>query len=124
MMKQRLLTNILSLSMLYFPLNGLAQSSSCDTCSQLTTLNTSAQQVSSNTADISNLLQQLLEVTTRALFGSLYDFGNTMSAYTAIPAVQNNGYTDQQDLLHSVEITYQGSPDENATLTNNYSTIF
>ncbi len=128
MPKPNYFAHTLVITMLALPFHGFAQtatgSSSCDTCSQLNTLNINAQTTSDNTSSISKILQELLTVTTNALFGTFVDFGNTMTAFTAIPAVQNNGYADQQQLLHSVEAVYQGSSDEDATLANNYKTIF
>lgn len=118
MIKRRFLAHTLLIGLLYLPLNSNAQqATTCDTCSQLNT-------ISDNTTQSNNLLQKLLETVTRALFGSLYNLGNTMTAFTAIPAVQNNRYTDEQTLLHTIETTYQGSSDEGKTLDNNYNAIF
>ncbi len=125
MTKRRLLAQTALASLLYFSLNTGAQAqSSCDTCAQLSTLNSYAQDTSTNTATSSSLLQQLLQTVTLALFGTFYDIGNSMAAFTAIPAVQNNGYADQQALLHTVETTYKGSKESDSTIINNYKTIF
>lgn len=128
MIKRSFLTPALLASLLYFSLNAevRAQSSSCDTCTQLSTLNSYAQDTSTNTAASSGFLERI----TQALFGIFYhlgeDFGNTAVAFTAVPAIQKNSYADQLSLLHAIETTYKGndSNDSNTTLIKNYNTIF
>lgn len=119
MIKRRLLAHAVLIASLYIPLNVNADQSAltCDVCSKLDTLNTT--ETSTN-----NFLQKLLAIVTDALFGNFYSIDNTMSAFTAVPAVENNGYSDQQALLTAIETSYQGSSDQDATFTNNYSTLF
>ncbi|MCD8499831.1 MAG: hypothetical protein LRY43_01670 [Gammaproteobacteria bacterium] len=126
MIKPYFLVRTLVVSLLLTPIAASADSASsaCDTCSQLQIISAYSQDTSTNTAATNSWLQQLIGVVTNALFGTLYDLGNTMTAFTAIPALQNNGYNDQLSLLHTVETTYQGNSDKNATLENNYKTIF
>ena len=97
MIKRHLLAQAVVASLLYLPLSTSVQAqATCDICAQMTTLNSYAQDTSTNTATSSSLLQQLLKTVTIALFGTFYDIGNSMVAFTAIHAVQNNGYADQQ----------------------------
>lgn len=125
MIKRHLLARAVVAGLLYLPLSTSVQAqATCDTCAQMTTLNSYAQDTSTNTATSSSLLQQLLQTVTLALFGTFYDIGNSMVAFTTIPAVQNNGYADQQSLLRTVETTYKGSKENGGTLINNYNTIF
>lgn len=120
-------TTALSLSLLYSALDNTAQAqqSSCDTCSQLSTLNAYAADTSTNTAASSSLLEQLLKTVTNALFGILPALGNgsMMAAFTTIPAVEKSAYDDEKAIQANTEAYFQGSTDD-ATLTNNYSAIF
>lgn len=115
-------TTLVSLLCLPFTLN--AQSSTCDSCAQLNTLNAYAKDIDTNTGSSSNQLAQLIETLTQALFSTLPSFGNTMVTFRNIPDVESHAYADQQALLHSIETVYRGSSSNDATLTDNYKSIF
>lgn len=120
MIKRYFLMSSLLAALIYFPSYSFSQTIPtvpCDTCSQISELNSTAD-------SIENTLEKLLTLMTTVLFGEVYDLGNTMTAFTAVPAVQNNAYSDEQALLHAIEKTYQGNTEENKTLENNYTTIF
>ncbi|MES2203762.1 MAG: hypothetical protein V4496_00925 [Pseudomonadota bacterium] len=121
---KQFLAHTMLASLLYLPISAKAQSTSCDTCSQLSTLNTSAQTISTNTATTTTELYSILELLTNALFSELPSLGNTQVALTNINNAQNSSFNAQQTLLHDVEKAYQGSSSTNATLSNNYQAIF
>lgn len=117
----------LSFSLLYAALNNSAEAqSTCDTCAQLTTLNTYTQDTSTNTATEVTLLQQLLQTVTNALFGVLPALGNgnIMAAFTTLPTVEKSVYNDTKIVQTNSETYYQGSTAGSGTLTSNYNTIF
>lgn len=122
MRTKKKLACIVLTSALFLPLSANAQS--CDTCSQLSTLNAYTQDIDTNSAASNNLLSSLLTLLTNALFSTLPSIANTQAALTSLPEVQKNSYVAQQNLLHAVEAAYNGSSSNDATLTNNYKTIF
>lgn len=129
MKKQNFWVKLILTSLVSFSFNTALQaqsSSSCDTCANLATLNTYAQDTSTNTAEASGLLQTLLTRITLALFGALPALGNgsVAAAFSIAPTVENNAYTEQQTLLHSIETAYQGNSNDDGAFANNYSTIF
>lgn len=105
---------------------GYADGSGCDTCQQLSTLNLTAEAMESDAATSRSHLDTLLQRITMALFGSLPALGNgdVMAAFSILPQVQNDNYTEQANLLATVETEYKGSASSDDTLTNNYSQIF
>lgn len=111
-------------SLLYLPLSSYAQVQSCDTCSQLSTLNTQASNIAANTTTTNSELYDLLTFLTNTIFSTLPSLGNTAAAFTAIPAIQSNSYTIQQELRQNVEKAYKGSSSKDATLTDNYHAVF
>lgn len=122
MTKKQFLVHATLASILSLPLSANAQS--CDTCAQLTTLNTYAQDIDTNSTTSNNTLSSILTLLTNALFGTLPSLANTQVALTNVHSAQNNSYLAQQELLHTVETVYNGSSSDDATLTNNYKTIF
>ena len=126
MTTKRLLAHAALASVLYLPLsaNVQAQSTGCDTCTQLTTLNANAGQIVTNTTKTNIELFSLIELLTRALFSTLPSLGDTQVALTNIPNVQNGSFLAQQALLSDVEKAYKGSSSNDATLTDNYHSIF
>lgn len=120
MKHRRRLFNIVFSTFTCFSLFTTAQAqSSCDTCAQLTTLNTYSE-------DSNTTLNKLLERVTYALFGTLPALGNgnTMAAFSIIPSLNSNAYQQQQTMLTTVETNYQGRDDDDKTLNNNYHRIF
>lgn len=122
MTTKQLLAHAALASLLYLPLSANAQS--CDTCAQLSTLNAYSQDIDTNAATSSNTLSSLLTLLTNSIFSVLPSLGNTQVALTNIHNVQSDGYLAKQGLLSAVETSFNGSSNTDATMTNNYKTIF
>ena len=122
MTTKQLLAHTVLASLLYLPLSAHAQS--CDTCTQLSTLNTYTQDIDTNSTASSNTLSSILTLLTNSMFSTLPSLGNTQVALTNIHDAQNNSYLAQQELLTAVQTTFNGSSGTDATLTDNYKTIF
>lgn len=118
---------IVGLGSLILSVSAALADGSCDTCQQLSQLNTTAQNTETNTATSSSTLNSLLQQTTYAFSGSGQTLGNgnIMAAFSIMPQMGANSYNAQATLLHTIETEYQGNANSStSTMSDNYSEIF